>query len=141
MAGGKTYIEVRKFTVKKAFDNKLKAKTATMLKTATEKAIKKNNKFTTNEKEAGDGKKFFVGGSVMDLTMEGSGPKATLGITIVPQVGELPNKMTTVSQKANGKISGINPKRIEGDVQALIDAVWGDFMGKALKIYEALGKK
>lgn len=138
MAGQVVYVEAGAFKVSKIFDNKLKAKVIAMLKDATEKAIKEQKSFTTDKKKAG-GKEYEIGGTVVDLASEGEGPKATLSITISPLVVGQGGKIAKLAMKASGKIGGINPKKIEGDIDALIDAVWRkDFMVKAGKILPTL---
>ncbi len=138
MADPVVYVEAGAFKVAKIFDNKLKAKVPPMMKAATEKAIKEQKAFTTEKKKAG-GKEFVVGGTITDLACEGTGPKATLSITISPLVTGSGGKISKLAMKASGKVSGINTKRIEKDIEFLIDEVWRkNFMKKAAGVLPKL---
>ncbi len=135
MAGQMVYVEAGSFKVSKIFDSKLKAKVATMMKDATAKAIKEQKTFTTDKKKAA-GKEYAIGGTVTDLACDGEGAKATLSISILPVVTDKGGKIVAkLKMTATGKLSGINTKKIEGDIEFLIDSVWRkDFMAKAGKI-------
>jgi hypothetical protein len=132
------YVESGKFSVGKVFDNKLKTKVAAMMKDATEKAIKEQKAFTTDKKKAA-GKEYVIGGTVTEVACDGEGAKAVLSITISPLVTGKGGKIAKLAMKASGKLGGVNPKKIESDVEALIDAVWRkDFMKKAAAILPSL---
>ena len=155
------YVESGKFSVGKVFDNKLKTKVAAMMKDATEKAIKEQKAFTTDKKKAA-GKEYVIGGTVTEVACDGEGAKAVLSITISPLVTGKGGKIAKLAMKASGKLlsritsdltnlgniwgqmtfgklGGANPKKIESDVEALIDAVWRkDFMKKAAAILPSL---
>jgi len=135
MAGQVVYVEAGSFRISKIFDNKLKAKVQAMLKDATDKAVKEQKNFTTDKKKAG-GCEYVIGGVVSDLALDGEGAKATLSISISPMVTDKTGLVIAkLKGTATGKVSGLNPKKIEDDVEFLIDSVWRkDFMAKAGKV-------
>jgi len=135
MAGSVVYVEAGSFRISKIFDNKLKAKVQAMLKDATDKAVSEQKNLTSDKKKAG-GCEYAIGGVVSDLALEGEGAKATLSISIAPMVTDKTGLVIAkLKGAATGKVSGLNPKKIEDDVQFLIDSVWRkDFMARAAKI-------
>lgn len=138
MADDVVYVESGAFKVAKIFDNKLKGKVPPMFKAATEKAIRDQKAFTA-DKKAADGKEFVVGGTINEIKLEGSGPKAVLSMVMTPLVTGTGGKINQLSMKANGKVGGVNPKRIEKDIEFLVDDMWRkNFMKKAAGVLPKL---
>jgi len=150
MAGDKIFVGTKPFTVKKIFDNKLKAKVPPLIAAATEKGLKGKTDFTCDKNQAKDQPKFYLGGSV-ELNMTGAGPKAMLEIKIAPAIykeviddksGKPKETLIPASTVASGKLPGPNVKKIEKEIEFLIDDVWAkNFVAKkALPIFDKLAK-
>lgn len=150
MPGDKIYVGTKNFTVKKIFDNKLKAKVSPIIAAATAKGLKSKTNFTSDKNQAKDQPKFYLGGSV-ELNMTGAGPKAMLEVKITPAIykevideksGKPKETLIPASTVASGKLPGPNLKKIEKDIEFLIDDVWAkNFVAKkALPIFEKLAK-
>ena len=129
----KTPVMIHSVKVVKLFNPKLKAKVQKAVEDSLGKALK-SGKLEVVSSVGSGAKGFGITPSVEAIDFDEAAKtlsgKFSCAVTVEPK-GEM-----FAFPKGAAKVDGVNTKKIDGDVEALIDAVMSDLGGKAAKAME-----
>jgi hypothetical protein len=117
MSDAKIPVTVGKVTVSKTFDAKLNKSATDKLAAEIEAAIKKSGKLTLGS-VSGKDKGFEVQAKIVELTMDEK--KGELSGSIELILSTLPGPKIFTRVTGNSKFQGINPKKMEREIEDLM---------------------
>lgn len=132
MADPQALVIVEKFDVEDSFDRKHKqdSKLKTAMQGAAEKAIDRSSVLTTKGSVKPGMKELVLGGGVSKLTTWTEKNDVYIKAEMVMQLATNPGRSAFGFATGKKSIGGINPKKMDKEVQDLLTALVDDLMSK-----------